>query len=56
MRGEDLLARLGGDGPAALRAMALTDAGVEHAQIVVNLRDGADGRARIARRRSSAEC
>ena len=46
--GDDLLARLGGDRPAALGAMALADAGVEDAQVVVDLGDGADGRARIA--------
>ena len=45
---DDLLARLGRDRPAALRAVALADAGVEHAQVVVNLGDGADGRARVA--------
>ena len=39
---------LGGDRPAALRAVALADAGVEDAQVVVNLGDGADGRARVA--------
>ncbi len=46
--GDDLLARLGGDGPAALGAVPLADAGVEDAQIVVDLGDGADGGARIA--------
>ena len=35
-------------GPAALGAMSLADAGVEHAQVVVDLGDRADGRARIA--------
>ena len=45
---QDLLARLGGDGPAAFGTMALTDASVEDAEIVVNLGDGADGRAGIA--------
>ena len=47
---QDLLARLGGDRPAALGAVALADAGVEDAQVVVDLGDGADGRARIAAR------
>ncbi len=46
--GEDLFARLGGDGPAAVGAVALADAGEEDAQVVVDLGDGADGRARIA--------
>ena len=46
--GEDLLARLGGDGPAAVGAVALADAGVEDAEIVVDLGDGADGGARVA--------
>ena len=46
--GDDLLARLGGDGSAALRTVALADAGVEDAQIIVDLGDGADGGARIA--------
>ncbi len=54
--GEDLLARLGGDRPAALRAVALADAGVQDAQVVVDLGDGADGRARVACRPSSAGC
>src|SRR5262249_11046651 len=45
---DDLLAGLGGDGPAALRTVALADAGVEDAQVVVDLGDGADGRARVA--------
>ena len=45
---EDLLARLGGDRPAAVRAVALADAGVEDAEVIVDLGDGADGGARIA--------
>ena len=45
--GDDLLARLGGDRPAALRAVPLADAGVQHAQVVVDLGDRADGRARV---------
>src|SRR5881398_2487036 len=39
--GQDLLARLRRDGPAALRAVTLADAGVEDAQVVVDLGDGA---------------
>ena len=39
---------LGGDRPAAHRAMALADAGVQDAQVVVDLGDGADGGAGIA--------
>ncbi len=45
---DDLLAGLGGDRPVALRAVPLADAGVEHAQVVGDLGDGADGRARVA--------
>src|SRR5206468_11290639 len=45
--GDDLLARLGSDRPTALRAVSLPDARVQHAQIVVDLRDGADGGARV---------
>ena len=45
--GDDLLARLGRDRPAALRAVPVADAGVEHAQEVVDLGDRADGRARV---------
>src|SRR5207253_8434723 len=39
---EDLLARLRGDGPAALRAMPLADAREQYAQVIVDFRDGAD--------------
>ena len=48
---DDLLRRLAGDDPAAVRAVRHADAGVEQAQVVVDLGDGADGRARVARRR-----
>ena len=44
---DDLLAGLGRDRPAALRAVPAADPGVEHAQEVVNLGDRADGRPRI---------
>ena len=37
---------------AAARAVRHADGGVEQSQVVVNLGDGADGRARIARRRA----
>ena len=36
--GDDLLAGLGGDRPAALRAVALADAGEQDAQVVVRSR------------------
>ena len=49
--GDDLLARLGRDRPAALRAVPVADAGVEHAQEIVDLGDRADGRPRIVARR-----
>src|SRR5439155_10881075 len=42
----DLVRRLGADGNAARRAVRLAQAGVEDAQIVVDLGDGADRRAR----------
>ena len=48
---DDLLGRLGGDRAAAVVAMGLADAGPQQAQVVVDLGDGADGRARVARRR-----
>ena len=44
----DLLAGLGGDRPAAVRAMPLPDPGEEHAEIVVDLGDRADRRPRVA--------
>ena len=47
----DLLGRLGGDGPFALRAMRAPQRGEEHPQVVVDLGDGADGGARMADRR-----
>ncbi len=45
--GDDLLARLGGDGPAALGAVPLADARIKDAQVIGDLGDGADGRARV---------
>jgi hypothetical protein len=45
--GDNLFARLGGDGPPTLGAMALADAGVEDTEIIVDLGDRADGRARV---------
>ena len=48
---DHLLDRLGLDRPAAFRAVWLADRRVEQAQVVVDLRDGADGRARVLRRR-----
>ena len=44
---DDLLPRLRRDGPMALRAVALAHAGEEHAEIIVDLRDRAHGRAGI---------
>src|SRR5262249_43208948 len=46
--GQDLLAALGGDRPATLGTVPLADPGVEDAEVVVDLGDGADGRARVA--------
>ena len=46
---DDLLAGLARDGLAAIRAMRNADRAVDHAQVVVNLRDGADRGARGAR-------
>ena len=48
---DDRLDRLARDRPAADRAVRAADARVEQAQVVVDLRDGADGGARVARRR-----
>ena len=48
---DDLLHRLPGDGAPAVRAVRVADARVEQAQVVVDLGDGADGRARVARGR-----
>ena len=45
--GDDLLARLGGDRLAAFGAVAVADAGVEHAEEIVDFGDRADGRARV---------
>ena len=44
---DDLLGALGDDFLAADRAVRDADAGVQQAQIVVNLGHGADGRARV---------
>ncbi len=44
----DLVGGLAGDGLAAIRAMGHADRGIEQAQIIVNLGDGADGRTRTA--------
>ncbi len=46
---DDLLGRLAGDGRAVDRAVRDADAGVEQAEVVVDLGDGADGRAGVAR-------
>ena len=48
---DDLLDGLSGDGPAAVGAVRVADARVEQAQVVVDLGDGADRRARVARGR-----
>ncbi len=48
---DDLLHRLPGDRPPALRAVRVPDARVEQAQVVVDLGDRADRRARVARGR-----
>ena len=45
---DDLLGGLAGDGPAAIGAVRRADGGVEQAQVVVDLGDGADGGARAA--------
>ncbi len=45
---DDLLHRLLGDLPAALGAVGMADAGEEQPQVVVDLGDGAHGRARVA--------
>src|SRR5207249_6964917 len=61
---DNLFAALGGDRPAALRAVALANAGVEDTQEVVDFGDRADRRARVPgggflldadRRRQAAE-
>jgi hypothetical protein len=51
----NLLRRLGGDRPATLGAMPLPDPGIQHAQVVVNLRDRAHGRAGVVPRRLLAD-
>ena len=48
---DDRVDRLPGDRPAADRAVRPPDARVEEPQVVVDLRDRADGRARVSRRR-----
>jgi len=48
---DDLLHRLPGDGPPAVGAVWVADARVEQTQVVVDLGDGADRRARVAGRR-----
>ena len=48
---DDLLRALAGDRPPAVRAVRHADAGVEQAEVVVDLGDGADGRAGVARGR-----
>ena len=48
---DDLLGRLAGDWPPADGTVRTADAREQQAQIVVHLGDGADGRARVARRR-----
>ena len=45
---DDLLGGLAGDGAAALRAVGHADRGVEQAEVVVDLGDGADGGAGAA--------
>ena len=45
---DDLLRRLARDRPAAVRAVRMPDARVEQAQVVVDLGDRADRRARVA--------
>ena len=45
---DDLLGRLAGDRPAAVGAVRVPDAGVEEPQVVVDLGDGPDRRARVA--------
>src|SRR5882762_128416 len=47
---DDLLAGLARDGLAAVRAMRDANSGIDHAEIIVNFRDGANGGARRARR------
>ena len=48
---DDLLRGLAGDQPPAVRAVRHADARVQQPQVVVDLGDRADGRARVARRR-----
>src|SRR5258708_5985253 len=48
---DDLLAGLARDGLAAVRAMRDANSGIDHAEIIVNFRDGADGGTRRARGR-----
>src|SRR5690349_6546708 len=44
----DLLGRLSSDRSAALRAMTLADSCEQHAEIIEDFRNRADGRARVA--------
>jgi hypothetical protein len=46
--GDDLFPRLGGNRPAAFRAVALANAGVQDAEVVVDLGDRADRRTWVA--------
>ena len=48
---DDLLGGLARDGCPALRTVRVTDAGIEEPQVVVDLGDGPDRRARVARGR-----
>ena len=48
---DDLLHALPGDGPPAVGAVRVADAGVQQAQVVVDLGDRADGGPRVARGR-----
>src|SRR5258708_29215997 len=50
-RSHDLLAGLARDGLAAVGAMRDANGGVDHAKVIVNFGDGADGGARRAGRR-----
>ena len=45
---DDLLGGLARHGPPADRAVGMADAGIQEAQVVVDLGDGPDGRARVA--------
>jgi len=47
---DDLVGRLFGNRPAALGTVGHADAGVQEPQVVIDLGDSADGRARVVRR------